>query len=77
MATVRHIESMCGNARPPTKSNWCTAREPVFKFRFDLFGSFEDIGNRKFCKVGLKRKRLFGLLKFTFFFFLGGGGFDP
>jgi len=23
MATVRHLELMCGNARPPTKSNWC------------------------------------------------------
>jgi len=22
MAAVRHIELMCGNARPPMKSNW-------------------------------------------------------
>jgi len=35
------------------------ARKPVFKFRLDRFGSFEDIVNRKYCKFGLKR--LFGL----------------
>jgi len=61
MVTVRHLELMCGNARPPTKTG---ARKPVFKFCLDRFGSFEDIVNRKFCKFGLKR--LFRPPRFTF-----------
>jgi len=46
-------------------------RKPVFKFRLDQFGSFEDIVNRNFSKFGLKH--VFGMPKFTFF----GEGLTP
>jgi len=39
-------------------------RKPVFKFRLDQFGSFENIVTRMFSKFGLERP--FGLPKFRF-----------
>jgi len=53
-AILNQCEAMLDHPRSLTGG-----RKPVFKFRLDLFGSFEDIGNRKISKFGLKH--LFGL----------------
>ena len=62
MTAVRHLELLCSNAGPLTKSNW--RPETCVQISCWLFRIFQDIVNRNFCKFGLKR--LFGPPKFTF-----------
>jgi len=62
MTAVRHLELLCSNAGPPSKSNW--RPETCVQISCWLFCIFQDIVNRNFCKFGLKLP--FGPPEFTF-----------